>query len=380
MRKKGIFAVLLFFLFAALVNVRSMDQVKANNVWTVDSGGLGDFRTVQEAVNAANDGDTVFIRSGTYHEPVSIMKQIFLIGENPFDTIIDVQSFYPTAYAVRVEANNVTVKNLTLCNSASGAFSNGKTGGVFLYSSYGCDVENCIVKGNNQGITLYDSNCSNIFNNLVTENGLGITLGAYSNGNLIRGNWVTNNSYHGWIGLGVVLGCSSTNNTVTENYFFDDSLAVGVADPCSMTASASAVVTRNDFALNSTAVVIYNLGDWQPQTYISWSRNGEGNFWDGYSGGDANEDGIGDAPYVINELNNDSFPLMKPFKWLQGDINYDAVINILDISTIAKAFSTNSGDAGWNAKCDLNEDGAINILDISKAASSFGRKMNWPFP
>ena len=36
-----------------------------------------------------------------------------------------------------------------------------------------------------------------------------------------------------------------------------------------------------------------------------------GNYWSDYTGIDANGDGIGDSPYVIDQLNQDNYPLMK---------------------------------------------------------------------
>jgi hypothetical protein len=44
-----------------------------------------------------------------------------------------------------------------------------------------------------------------------------------------------------------------------------------------------------------------------------WSSGGEGNYWVGYTGTDANGDGIGDTPYIINEYNTDPYPLIRPY-------------------------------------------------------------------
>jgi parallel beta-helix repeat protein len=46
---------------------------------------------------------------------------------------------------------------------------------------------------------------------------------------------------------------------------------------------------------------------------INWNNNRLGNFWSNYEGADANKDGIGDTPYVIDEKNQDNYPLMYPY-------------------------------------------------------------------
>lgn len=47
-----------------------------------DCGGAGvDYTTIQAAVDAASDGDTIEVRGGTYIENVDVDKRLALIGE-----------------------------------------------------------------------------------------------------------------------------------------------------------------------------------------------------------------------------------------------------------------------------------------------------------
>jgi hypothetical protein len=45
----------------------------------------------------------------------------------------------------------------------------------------------------------------------------------------------------------------------------------------------------------------------------TWDNGEEGNYWDNYNGTDANGDGVGDTPYLIDVLNMDRYPLMQSY-------------------------------------------------------------------
>jgi parallel beta-helix repeat protein len=350
-----------------------MEGGRAGRTWVVDGSGSGGFRTVQEAVDAASDGDVVFVRSGVYYEHVFINKTISLIGDNPFDTIIDAGQEV-SASVILIEADNITVKNLTLRNSV-GSSDHFVGGGIYVYRSRGCTIEDCIAFHNQNGINLFESSDNNVSHNLAEGNEVGIRVGSSeennpSNNNLIKENWIDE----------MRVGFFVHNNTIAENCFFE-STSLTIWSP------AGGVVYHNNFMGDTPFSIDAQMGELN----FTWSKNGEGNFYKNYSGSDADGDGIGDAPYVIQYLlppnpesyepsygnTSDNCPLMKPYKWLQGDVNYDTVVNIIDVSKIAKAYGSSMGDANWNPRCDLNNDKTINILDISLAASDFGRKMSW---
>ena len=54
-------------------------------------GGSGpnNYTKIQDAIDNASDGDTVFVYDGTYYENIIINKSINLTGENKDTTIID---------------------------------------------------------------------------------------------------------------------------------------------------------------------------------------------------------------------------------------------------------------------------------------------------
>jgi len=80
--------------------------------------GFGNYTTIQEAVDAANPGDTVFVYGGLYPENVTIWKTISLVGENKENTTIDGGG---TGNVVLVTANWVNITGFYVTNGSSAA-------------------------------------------------------------------------------------------------------------------------------------------------------------------------------------------------------------------------------------------------------------------
>lgn len=53
----------------------------------------------------------------------------------------------------------------------------------------------------------------------------------------------------------------------------------------------------------------------------------------------------------------------------EGDINFDDIIDMKDLSLISNLYNSKKGDSNWNNNCDLNNDGVIDIYDIVKIAN-----------
>lgn len=64
---------------------------------------------------------------------------------------------------------------------------------------------------------------------------------------------------------------------------------------------------------------------------------------------------------------------VSPSSVVNTDLNKDGKVNILDITIVAKAFGTKTGEPHWNDAADLDKNGIINIIDLTIVARDFGK-------
>jgi parallel beta-helix repeat protein len=81
-------ATLLLALTVAGAGIAGSRLLAADGTIVVAQDGSGTHATITEAVEAANDGDTILVKPGTYVEAVIIAKDIALIGDGPRDQIV----------------------------------------------------------------------------------------------------------------------------------------------------------------------------------------------------------------------------------------------------------------------------------------------------
>ncbi len=141
--------------------------------------------------------------------------------------------------------------------------------GISLNFSSHNKISKCTIESNVDGIHFYFSPDNQILQNTISKNDTAVWLDA-SNGNDIIGNTISNNY------MGVYLDLGSEGNLAYGNAFID------------------------------------NVHDAHSTSVNQWDYKGKGNYWSDYQGIDADENGIGDSPYVIRSKGDqDNFPLLK---------------------------------------------------------------------
>ncbi|WP_417493219.1 hypothetical protein [Maricaulis sp.] len=84
----------------------------------VSGGTITTYATLQEAINASSDGDTITLGAGTYVQTgtVNINKEVSIIGAGDGSTIIETAS---GSYGIHVTADNVSMSDMAIDASAT---------------------------------------------------------------------------------------------------------------------------------------------------------------------------------------------------------------------------------------------------------------------
>lgn len=177
------------------------------------------YSTIQEAVDAANQGDTIIVSEGTYVEgQIEVYKPLTLMAEGT--VVVDGLG---EGHVISVTANNITITGFTVKNSKSGW----GYGGISLRNVRNCTLSGNKAVNNTNGISVLGGPGNNVVKeNVASSNLLGIGLYGARN-NVVKGNTLKKNHHHG-----IRLYYSSENiiqaNTVTENGVLPGELGVGI--------------------------------------------------------------------------------------------------------------------------------------------------------
>lgn len=223
-------SVVILYLIAALLSFgyKTIAEADSNVVYVPI-----DYLTIQQAINHANLGDTIFVYNGTYHEHIVINKSISLIGEDRNNTIIDGGEI---GTVISITANNVTVNRFTIQKSSLGLYNSG----IFIDHCANNNVSHNKIKDNYHGIYLSSSNDNVISDNDVVSNSYhGIYLD-YSTKNVVSNNNASLNDNHG-------IYLHSSNNNILSN----NNASSNTNDGICIYSSDDNIISENDVTLNS---------------------------------------------------------------------------------------------------------------------------------
>ncbi|HEC77399.1 MAG TPA: hypothetical protein ENI33_09140 [Thermoplasmatales archaeon] len=279
--KKGLIVIIMFLFVGTSIVPRignmtiEKDTISAinlgGNILYVGGSGEGNYTKIQDAIDDANNGDTIFVYSNSspYHEHIIINKSISLIGENKNTTIIDGES----GIVIKIIKDQVKVKGFTVTNGTYGfwIFSSNNIimenniwnniDGIWLRSSKNNEIRwNVIHNSKYDGIVLYSHSNNNIIEgNIIQNSGYdGIILHSSSSNNIVRGNIAQNNSYYG-----IVLD-SAYNNTIMENSVRSNGY-YGII----LNSSNNNVISHNNFITNRKHAF-----------FMKWNVKPSHNLWD----------------------------------------------------------------------------------------------------
>ncbi|UCE73464.1 MAG: right-handed parallel beta-helix repeat-containing protein [Methanomassiliicoccales archaeon] len=162
-----------------------------SNTSGIEDGSLDNpYNTIQEGVNAADSGDTVFVFNGTYNESVFVTKTINLTGEHRDTTIVDGQGSGDVIY---VESDWVNISGFTVTGSGMNADDCGIDLKIFRY----CSIFDNIIINNDDGIYFKEVWSGSIINNTILNNKYGIIINPGCYGIYIINNSISSNNRRG---------------------------------------------------------------------------------------------------------------------------------------------------------------------------------------
>jgi len=320
------------------------------------------YTTIQAAVTAANAGDVVVVRDGTYVENVLVDNNVVpgdvnsglqdrtgltLQSENGSATT-SVEAAATDLATVAIEAHGITFTGFTVRGAGW------SQGGIALRGAHNCTISANMLVENFYGIILTraEQNGPGACSNTITGNTIGsneqhgMMVVSGSNHNLISGNDIHS------LGIehaGGVLFFSSTHNQVVENTIHDNNMAGVYVDlqsdytsflgndlsyntgsAIALRESSGLIVARNTFSNNDCGIATYNVQAscfylnnfisnspyqvtldtlsntaWYSPAPLAYTYNGAdytgqlGNYWDTHTSTDADGNGVLDDPYTV---------------------------------------------------------------------------------
>lgn len=346
--------LLLFTLMSTSVIVLNSMPVEAVTILNVPSDS---YPTIQSALNAAKDGDTIKVAAGIYNENINYTGYSIMVASGASGPIVDITLQGETGTVIngnviltflsRVKVDKLTITgNLTFGDSSmygyvvNSTLSDVQVASVTIIGGFYNSITGSSFNG---GLTLKGGNTKweapsyqTIITNNQIKNGIAIKRGSFAN--IIQGNTILDgevgifeesSTMYSLTGRNQIINNTITDNNVglslysstgdnqapsheadkiIQNIIADNNLGIEIS--ASSNYPIGNTLYHNNFFNNGHQVKVNNPVS---NVWDDGASPSKGNYWSDYAGLDGNGDGVGDQPYIVNSENKDNYPLLRPY-------------------------------------------------------------------
>jgi len=283
MKKTIVVGMILILIGANVVSgfqVNSMITSKPLNRgswYYVGGNGPNNYTRIQDAIDDAGPGDSVFVYQGTYYESLTINKSVNVFGEDKELTIIDglnsgkLDVVWVCTPYLQGSTKDVHFSGFTLRNAERGLFLISYIDeinlsdisiydNIFTLNTFGIVIEDCvnckiyrnIIKENHIGLSVSSGHNNSYTQNIIKDNSIGIFSDGYEP-QVFEKNSIEDNE------KGITLAVYS-QNTIRYNNFIDNSKDINI---------------WLTFYLFSQVIIypLLHIAEWQ-------GNHWDGNYWD----------------------------------------------------------------------------------------------------
>jgi len=153
-----------YILFLILIFLFFFIGTASAKTWYVDDSGGADFTSIQDAVNAANKGDTIIVKDGTYIENVKVNKSLIIRSEGGYErTIIEAKN--PNDHVFEIDVDKGELSGFTIKNACGE-----KKAGIKISNAHYWTISHNFLLNNYYAVYLSFSHNNTLTNNIISSN------------------------------------------------------------------------------------------------------------------------------------------------------------------------------------------------------------------